>query len=343
MDVESTSDIGDWKDNAIVFKLETEKGTPRARQVQEYLMDKAGVATLFCQVMRKPIILKDYVVACLFDADAVKKCKEKIECQEKGTEIYEKVMNQFNPKTMCGRRFKDRWDDACNSRWVLMKNLNQNPTRKQIIDHIKKNGNIKVNKKDIYIGQSDTQSFARIECPSNSDALKLMQTLNISKLNGSKIFVVMLSPLEGMPRTVVLDNLDTEVTEQDIADHLQKCGKIETPPKYIRMYVDKKQNLKYAKIAFDSNKDVVQTVRNLNISKLKGREVFVRWSKPGLPGKIPVRAMKSKREGGKRLGWTGNVKKIKVERKSKSERTRKLIVKGQKGWTKPRYKIKRGQ
>jgi len=352
MDVESTSDIGDWKDNAIVFKLETKKGTPtenirhnRPRQVKEYLMDTAGVSARFFQRMdiayngekrRKPHgPIKDYVMAILFDADAVKKCKEKIECQEKGTEIYEKVMNNLDPErlTMLAQSFKKRWNDRLNSRWVFMENLNPNTTRKQIIDHIKKNGNIKVKKKDIYIGQTRIESVARIECPSNSDAQKLVQTLSISELNGSKIFMEMGPRLEVMGRTVYLDNLDEEVTKQDIADLVQKCGKLETPPKYINVNVEKN----HGNIQFDSNKDMVQTVRNLNISKLKGREVFIRWVQPGLLlTKWQYRKIKDKRA-------MLNVPKMKVERKIKLKRKRKVKLIGRKGWTKPRHKIKSEQ
>merc|ERR1712154_428025 len=116
--------------------------------------------------------------------------------------------------------------------------------------------------------------FARIECRSNSDAQRLVRTQNMSELNGTKVNIEMHLPLEGERTILHLLCLDEGVTEQDIADHITEHGKIKTPPISIEVWWVFK-NQKRSQITFASNEDLVQTVRNLNRTELKGKEVFM--------------------------------------------------------------------
>merc|ERR1712217_918486 len=59
----------------------------------------------------------------------------------------------------------------------------------------------------------------------------------------------------------------------DIASHLEENGKIK--PKSI--LINKNGYGQWAKIEFDSTEKADETVKNLNLSKLKGKEVEVDW------------------------------------------------------------------
>merc|ERR1719229_2242203 len=112
------------------------------------------------------------------------------------------------------------------SRWIALIGFDGATTRKHVVDHIKLNANSKITEKDIYLHQSKDIYFAKIRCPDNTKAQELVRTLNLSTLNGAKVIAEMEYPIEGRTLKVLLGNLDDNVTEQDIADHLQKYGKI---------------------------------------------------------------------------------------------------------------------
>merc|ERR1719295_63673 len=122
-------------------------------------------------------------------------------------------------------------------------------------------------------------------------------------------------------KDVILNNLHKDVTKEDIVDHIRKHGKIETPPKRISLEFDKEHDHGVAKIEFGSDEDAIQTIKKLNISKLKGREISAFWNIKGRPKKKLFK----------------NKKRFKIDEKrgkSKFKRKSKLVIKNA-GWSKP--------
>lgn len=166
------------------------------------------------------------------------------------------------------------------SRWISMMVFDKTRTRQDVIDHIEQSANSEITEKDIYLvhrQNSRVPYFVRIRCPNKSEAQELVRTLNLSTLDGTKVFAEMEYSIEGSNLKVLLGNLDENVTEQDIADHLGKYGKIKSPLTSITLKTNKKQTRKWAEIVFKSDEDANKIVRNLNCSTLKGRELVVDW------------------------------------------------------------------
>merc|ERR1712130_238103 len=261
---------------------------------------------------------KGRVIAVFIDSVDSKKCKGKTRCFNDG--LYREAMKKL---------YLEHWDLKFKSKWVCMDRLKENTTRQQIIDYIKNNGNIKVNEKDIYIGRGPNHHlYAKIECRSNSDAQKLVQTQKFSELNGSKVVIEMELPLEGKRTVLILSNLDENVTEQDIADHIKEHGKIQTPPTSIELWSMASNTQKRSQISFASNADLVQTVRNLNCIQLKGREVFLSWRIKEKRKSNKIQALKGRKKGKtvfklNNQGWT----KMKGQKKKRKKGGVKKSVK----------------
>jgi len=240
----------------------------RRLKVREYLMEKAGVSPLFCEQMKH-----GRVMAYFSDSAASDCCRKKIECHEKGSDFYETDIKKLE---MVVERFQI-FDQRLKSQWIAANLLIEDTTRQQIVDYIKKNCDIKVDKKDIYMMQTRSIHYALIRCANNSEARKAVLKQKMTKLNGAKILIEFERPLKGEDMIMVLTNLHQDVTEQDIKDHLKKHGKIRNAPKSIMWIPTKPDVPKKVKIDLDPNENLVKTVKNLNLSKLKEREVFVSW------------------------------------------------------------------
>ena len=190
---------------------------------------------------------------------------------------YKKAINQTQQKwTIFGdemiRKLVAKKDSSwMNSKWIQMEPLPRGTTRKQIANRIAKLGKCKIPEKNIYLGHVDgdpsKKDWARIECPSNEDAVKLVTSISGSTFNGSVTTVLM--GKECTSRILLIGNLGADVTQQDVADYILDHGKIKNPPKTINMRQDGK-----ALIVFETEKDADKTMRKLNGSKLKGRKIF---------------------------------------------------------------------
>merc|ERR1712113_423694 len=86
---------------------------------------------------------------------------------------------------------------------ITIQGLNEKTTIQQLIDYIKKKGDIAIEKKDIYILKPDYREGAhvRITCSSEENAYKLVDTLNLSVLEGSKLIAEVLVYLKGIELT----------------------------------------------------------------------------------------------------------------------------------------------
>ena len=93
-----------------------------------------------------------------------------------------------------------------------------------------------------------------------------------SEFGGSVIIVEMRK--ERTSQCLQIGNLGLDVTEQDVANHIFNYGEIKIPPKTINLRPGR-SNHQTAVIVFETKKDADQTMRKLNGSKLKGREIFV--------------------------------------------------------------------
>merc|ERR1712043_49788 len=132
---------------------------------------------------------------------------------------------------------------------------------------------------------------------------------------------------------MVLTNLHLDVTEQEIKDHLQNQGKIKNAPRSFEWIPTKKADApKKAKIELDPNENLVQTAKNLNLSKLKEKEVFVSWIRKRMTDKQKALNMKryaDKKKAGeakKQIIKTKNVK-LKVNPFMDKEEVSKLNTK----------------
>merc|ERR1712130_803090 len=152
-------------------------------------------------------------------------------------------------------------------------------TTQQIADFINEIGKMTVKKDAIYIPypNSNRKQKAEVRCGSNSNAQKLVKKLNLKKLGGSTVFVEIAEDLKGKTKVLQLTDLKEGVTEQDLANVLQRSKKIKNPPKKI------KANKDSAKITFETIEEAEQGYDVLKGSKLKGKKIVVRRFK-----KVPL-------------------------------------------------------
>lgn len=160
--------------------------------------------------------------------------------------------------------------ESIDSPWIFIQDLPRGTTQQQIKRHVSKTAFVK--EQDIYVEHTDMdpnpKDRARIECWNNEAASKLVEAFNGTEFNGSTIKVTKLSPRTG--RVLEIGNLAPDVTEQDIAHHISDLAHLEDPPKHIQLRSSGK-----ALITFDLEEDVLQTMRKLNASTLKGNTIYV--------------------------------------------------------------------
>merc|ERR1712113_1044348 len=113
---------------------------------------------------------------------------------------------------------------------------------------------------------------AWIECSNNSEARKLVESLSFSELKGSKLFAS-IENVGGNQTILVISNLPKGVSEQNVADHIKKFGKIKTPPKSIMLKRNKTNG--FVAVNFASKEDALKTMKGINGTQMKGQDVCV--------------------------------------------------------------------
>ena len=203
-----------------------------------------------------------------------------------------------------------------NSKWIRMERLPRGTTRKQIADHIEKHGKLKIPEKDIYLGHIDRdpskKDWARIECLSNEDAVKIVTSISRSKFSGSEIIVRM--GRECTSRILLIGNLGPDVTEQDVANHISDHGKIKNRQKSITL-----TSGGTALVEFEKEKDANQRMRKLNGTQLKGRKVIVLLRGDSTKNKYRKHRIKMGMKSSDKL----NSKKPRAEKKLTGKRRKK--------------------
>jgi len=251
MDVD-TGNISELRSHSVLFKLPKDND----QNLQEYVKKTAGALPLFCS--RSGGRDQDPVLACFSDLKAVEKCKKKLKCIDTKSDLYERTM----------KREEKKGEHRLNSAWIALGPISENTTKKNIIDHIKKTGNINVGVKKVYINATR----AWIECSNNSEARKLVESLSFSELKGSKLFAS-IENVGGNQTILVISNLPKGVTEQNVADHIKKFGKIKTPPKSIMLKRNKTNG--FVAVNFASKEDALKTMKGINGTQMKGQDVCV--------------------------------------------------------------------
>jgi len=184
------------------------------------------------------------------------------------------------------------------SECIRITGMKANTTRQQIADFIKQKGKMTINDEAISLVKpfaSDAPRMsAAIRCGSNKNAQQLVKKLNLKEMNGNKVWIEILVDLKGKTKYLKITNLKDDVTEQDVANLLQKSGKIKNAPKSIKLITSKVVGVR-CMITFETIEEADRAYDVLSSSKLKGRDIVVfRWKR--INGHQQKRTRKQKKE-----------------------------------------------
>jgi len=162
------------------------------------------------------------------------------------------------------------------SECIYITGMNANTTTQQIARFIKQKGGIEIKNNAICILPADSkqQKSAVIRCGSKKSALELVKKLNLKEMNGKKVWIQIRVDLKGKTKSLQIVNMKDDVTEQDVANLLQKSKKIKNAPKKIRLIPLLKPG-RSGKITFKTIEEAERAYDVLSNSKLKGREISV--------------------------------------------------------------------